>query len=387
MKKIFLLSFGLLVACSNQEEIRQNGLVDSEANLKQQQIEEHVSKFVPNDFDRFAKRLAGLPCMWDRMLDMEYEEYRRDIDIAWGKLQESSLAHVRPWAEKNIDDKIAYCSRLFYPFGGPDIAYALEFFPNCDDYVLVGLEPIGSFESIVRLIEGRRYDKIYNALDHFLEKGYFVTSYMKNDLSKQGAHGCLAMLVFQVAKLGYNIVSIEDIGLNLNGRCPIENALIRGIKISIESSVNFKAKDVYYFRVDLNNNNHNGVAALTKFVRAKDFGTFIKSSSYILFNNKFSDARAFILNNAKFVLQDDTGIPFKYLSNYHKYAFGQYTEPTLNVFKDHAQSDLRSFFDSSKPASINFKIGYGFMQGRPNLLLGISTDKNNEPHISHVKKN
>jgi hypothetical protein len=104
--------------------------------------------------------------------------------------------------------------------------------------------------------------------------------------------------------------------------------------------------------------------------------TFIKSASYVLHDKSASQTRDFILENAKAVLQDDTGIPFHYFdSRWDKHVFGQYTQPTLPIFRNYQQKTLSDYYANHKPVEIGFKIGYGFNQERPNLILAIPTHR------------
>ena len=41
---------------------------------------------------------------------------------------------------------------LFYPFGGPDLLSAAQFFPAASSYVLVGLEPPGRIPRLAELL-------------------------------------------------------------------------------------------------------------------------------------------------------------------------------------------------------------------------------------------
>jgi hypothetical protein len=83
------------------------------------------------------------------------------------------------------------------------------------------------------------------------------------------------------------------------------------------------------------------------------------------------------------LLQDDTGIPFRDFDqhSWDRYTFGTYTEPTLPMFRGYRQQNMANFFKGNEKVDIPFKIGYGFHQKRPNLLLAIS--KKNKPRDEH----
>jgi hypothetical protein len=98
----------------------------------------------------------------------------------------------------------------------------------------------------------------------------------------------------------------------------------------------------------------------------------VKSASYALHDPTLSNLKKFILDNSQFVLQDDTGVPFAdFDKKWNKFAFGTYTEPTLTIFKGYKQHSLVEFFKHSEKVKIPFKMGYGYNQCRPNLVLAI----------------
>ena len=60
-----------------------------------------------------------------------------------------------------------------------------------------------------------------------------------------------------------------------------------------------------------------GVAASGYLKFCQEFGrgdSLVKSASYLLHNPGFSDVRDFLLKNSAAILQDDTGIPVKFLT-------------------------------------------------------------------------
>lgn len=73
-----------------------------------------------------------------------------------------------------------------------------------------------------------------------------------------------------------------------------------------------------------------GNAAFQKFlVRQKNFATFFKSASYLPHRSDFSFIRKLVLDNSQAVLQDDTGIPYRYIDRgkWSVKSYGQYSRP------------------------------------------------------------
>jgi hypothetical protein len=100
---------------------------------------------------------------------------------------------------------------------------------------------------------------------------------------------------------------------------------------------------------------------------------YLKAASYLLHESYFSRIRSFLLNQAISVLQDDSGIPFRYFGdgNWRLWLFGTYSG-TLDIFTKHYQSDLQAAFAAPGAAlPLPFGTGYKWRLGESNLLLAV----------------
>ncbi len=66
----------------------------------------------------------------------------------WAKLRKQYLDHIDAWRSHNLGNAPSR-ETAFYPFGGPDAANLLEFYPDAHDYILLGLEPVGCIPATV----------------------------------------------------------------------------------------------------------------------------------------------------------------------------------------------------------------------------------------------
>jgi len=83
---------------------------------------------------------------------------------------------------------------------------------------------------------------------------------------------------------------------------------------------------------------------------------------------EFSEIRDQVLARSVAVLQDDSGIPYKYFDarQWQVHLFGDYERP-YGSFRWLDQKDLKKAYSTSaKP--LNFQIGYGFRRIPSNLL-------------------
>ncbi|MBQ7673955.1 MAG: hypothetical protein IJT36_05465 [Alphaproteobacteria bacterium] len=335
-----------------------------------------------NAFDKVAMQMTGQYVADELKNSRTYYAYMKFFDREWARLQRNSISHISAWTSKNINPLVNnYTDTVFYPFGGPDIIYALSFFPDATNYVLVGLEPIGRFSDIEKVINRpETFDQIRTSLRTYLRGGYFITSEMLTNLSHKFLRGTMYLILLELSALNFEINNVEDLSIDPSG-----NEVARGVgmidcvKITCTKRGEQKQRSIYYVRADLSDNNKI-LENLFNFVKKTPFHTYFKSASYAIWDNTLSNMRNFVLENSQFILQDDTGIPFAYFDKkWEKYAFGTYTEPNLpKFFRQYKQPMLVEFFENNKKASIPFKIGYGFYQARPNLLLAISKTKQSD---------
>jgi hypothetical protein len=215
-------------------------------------------------------------------------------------------------------------------------------------------------------------ESLKNAFSWYLQKGFFVTSEMSRKLSSKFLHGTMCLILPQLALLEFSIDNIEDISIDADGNeLPRAGGMLNGAKITCSRESDGSQKIIYYIRANLANSNAR-LANLISFMDRKTFITFIKSASYALHDHTLSKFKHFLLQRSKAIFQDDTGIPFgDFGGEWAKYGFGIYTEPVLRIFKNYKQQSMLNFFKTKSTVNIPFKIGYGFNQGRPNLLLAV----------------
>jgi hypothetical protein len=343
-----------------------------------------------NDCDKISRQLAGLFIPDNMLANQARIDYARFMHREWNKLREASLFKIEDWSKKNILPHLSEdTTALFYPFGGPDIAYALNFFPRMRTYILIGLEPVGNFDSVRKNINNdSATEALKQAFSAYLSKGYFITSQMTTQLFNKDIKGTIYPLLIELVKSGFTVNDVKNLSLTPEGEEAAPGiGLLNGVKITFAPTEGGELKTVYYIRADLCNSN-NRLANLTNFVKRFRFATFIKSASYVLHDKSASKIRDFILENSAAILQDDTGVPFCHFTRWNKHIFGRYTTPILSIFKGYRQTDMSDYYAKHKAVEIGFKIGYGFNADRPNLLLAIpaATIKTNEAICPHCKK-
>jgi len=293
------------------------------------------------------------------------KNYKNNLQILnsnWNVINNNLVSKVSHWSNNENFPFYKDSSTVYYPFGGPDFLFAQAIYPFAKKYILVGLENIGSIQNI-KVNNATHFSSYLSKLSHSLryvyKAGYFVTKQMMKDLEQDNLDGTLHLFLFYLAKLDYKIIDIDYVKFNS------EHKLVKSSEIKPHIlRIKFKdtqqnIKELIYIKQNLSNY---GLTHSPKYhsylKKQKPFHTYMKSASYILFNTKFSVERNFILSNAKDILQDDSGIQYKYLNKYFNVLlYGDYTQ-TTKTFKWAFQKDLSLDLATKKAGNLNFKIGY-----------------------------
>jgi hypothetical protein len=325
----------------------------------------------PSQINDLAKQLGGVATVDDKknLSAIKANNFVNITKSGWENLRQFVINPLQNWHKKHLS-QLDNVTRVFYPFGGPDATYVTQLFPSASEYILVGLEAIGSKESAASLISDEGLDFMNKSMEHFFKKGYFVTSYMTTLSAKK--KGITPLVLAQLSNLGYQIIDIQhgsissegDFLENLNGLIPL-------ICITFKSKDTVQEKRIIYLKCKLNNTNEDILHALFKYISSKEFMTFIKSASYTLHDQiQFSIIRSFIMDESVAILQDDTGIPFNLLiKTFDTQLFGFYDKPTLAVFNAYKQPALANAYKKTKTYELPFRVGDGRLFLSSNLLL------------------
>lgn len=341
-------------------------------------------------YNDFARLVAGLPLEEGSSLTRytQSEAYKKmvvDLDKAWAKVDADRFAKMRSWAKTELSTANQDNALLFYPFSGPDFVNAYQFFPNAESYLLIGLETVMPFPDL-RTFSAKMIDNyfisILESVDDLFEKSYFFTRRMSKDFQKGRTEGILPVLCLFIVRTGHTIADIEKLEINKQGEILASaidtvNVKLKGVKISFFNPKDNQLKNVYYFRQDLSNS---GLKQNPNFMKMlqnlPSCNTYFKSASYLLHYPYFTDLRPLILEKSKSILQDDTGVPFRFFdrAKWDLAVYGVYDKP-IKDFKNMEQKDLKNFYDSLKSLGavkpMPFDLGYHWGKKDNNLMRAI----------------
>ena len=320
-----------------------------------------------------ADFLAGIPLPGSSVLaelqkSPYYRLHQKELKEKWAYCKKARYDAMQKWGESHVKKEASSRDVVRYLFGGPDFLNAFAFFPDARVMVLGGLEAIGEVPQPESLKPGsfsNSLEVLRHALGTSLYCGYFVTNEMKGQLHQGSFHGVLPVLFTELALTDNRIESVEMVS-------PFGAP---GVKITYRRPVH-SSQTLYYFQADLANGS--GCQRFLSWLGGLGNGpSYLKAASYLLHNDSFSQTRDFLLNTSTLVVEDDSGIPFRYLNNgdWKVRVFGAYTPP-LPLFCARKQLDFdAAYYTGANGGPIAFGAGYHVQPKQANLLLATRTGK------------
>jgi hypothetical protein len=328
--------------------------------------------------DATAKFLAGLPLAGTSLekysLDPAWTKHAMDLDKAWAQLESDQLSKIRDWAPAFLGDSYSSDGPMFYMFSGPDFLYANAFFPLAGTYVLCGAEPVGALPEIDKINPSALNSALTNlrrSLESSLSWSFFITKQMKMDLNQAQLSGTLPIFYVFLARAGYAIESVEPVALDNLGNCVVDNkAKTQGVRI-VFAGPSGREQTLYYFACDLEDWNMKTNPGFLKFCEQQGRGaSLLKAAAYLMHRDHFSQVRDFLLNQSNLILQDDSGIPYRFFSSdkWEVRFAGRYMGP-IATFKEYPQPDLAKAYMENARASLDFGYGYEWRPHRSSLIV------------------
>jgi len=262
-------------------------------------------------------------------------------------------------------------------FSGPDFLYVDQFFPNASVYVLCGKESMGPPPDPLRIqnLSGA-LGNLENAMKSSLNTTYFITKHMKIDLQQQNLNGVLPILYVFLVRGDKSITNVTLGSLNSNGSFEEfapgkKGGSTPGVRIRYTDNQSGNSQTLYYFTTDISDGGIKSAPGFLKFCQRLGSGSsFLKSSSYLMFEQGFATIREFILGHSNRIVQDDSGIPLAYFdpNKWNLRLFGVYLGP-IDLFKQHYQPRLQEVFRQGNPPPLDFGFGYRWNYKEANLLV------------------
>ena len=342
-----------------------------------------------NDLARYLGGMEGLPGSLYNAEERESAavKHRKWFDEAMAKKEERILRELRAFAAAELGDAYRDTTAVFYPFASFDFLHVYHLYPEANRYVLFGLEPEGHAPDLKGLSPERRALNLANvqqSLNDILPLSFSMTNDMKVELKNIEYDGTAPLLLAFLARTGMEVLGVEHVKITPQGTvAPSDKGVVQNPNDGVVTGirVRFRAqggagrvREVLYFSQDASDNGLKErpefVAYLTALAPARGF---VKSASYLMHKDYFSKSRSALLSTVTLLVQDDSGVPFRFftpttwkLQGYG--AYGPATRP-IALFSNWYQNDLADFYQSTPIRPLPFGIGYRYQEGSSNWLI------------------
>ena len=312
-----------------------------------------------------------------------WKEHSAFKKAAWAKMNDKQVATMTAWRETAISRTCPLGKTLLYPFSGPDFFNAYWLFPDCETFVMFGLEHIGEVPDFERMNEqhfARMLADVRTATTDFFSRNYFITENMSRQLRTAQLRGVIPLFMIPMALSGVDILRIRPFEFPATVRTaaaatgrPMRQ--LKGITIEFRTPGSPVTRRINYFTVDVTDK---GLAFYPEFLAyIRSLGpttTFIKSASYLLHSNGFRQMRNALLDVSGFLVQDDSGIPYPMLEarGWKMHLYGRYGVP-IPPFQGAFQTSLDRAYKSQLSSPLPFTFGYQFHDARDersNVMVG-----------------
>lgn len=340
-----------------------------------------------------ARLMAGLPPSYAEHQGIAqnpaWKEHSEATQAMWESLRSGRAAAMTAFGKKELPSSCPVGKTLLYPFSGPDFFNAWWLFPGCENIVMFGLEHIGQVPRLETLNERELIQFMKDLRDanaDLLDRNYFITSHMSRQLHTSQLRGVLPMIMTSMALSGLEILSITPRTLvplvdAADTADAEKQAKLKSMRKPQGVTVEFRTADsrvvrrLTYFSVDVSDRSMAVYPEFLEYLRGLGTtSTLVKSGSYLLHAREFSRLRATLLSISGFLVQDDTGFPYKTLlaSGWDMSLRGMYSMP-IPPFEYAYQPALQAAFEQERPAPLAFDFGYRFRDsktGQSMMMIG-----------------
>jgi hypothetical protein len=256
-------------------------------------------------------------------------------------------------------------------------------FPEAETHILLGLEFVGRLPDFAAFSPERADGYTRNigaALSDFFNKSYFITRNMNAAFGGDKVDGVLPVICLFLERTGNHILAVKRCEFLDTGEMLESDFIVPakkqhrpyGAKVEFRTGADGPPKSVYYFSCDLVDDAFKLESALYKYLAAIPFETtYVKSASYLMHYKTFANIRNLILDQSRFVLEDDTGIPYRHFKpeTWQARLYGEYIKPVKD-FSGVEQMDLKAAY--ADPASdlrkLPFHLGYHWGTNKDSIL-------------------
>lgn len=313
-----------------------------------------------------ARILAGLPVAendpgYAFTQTEAWKAHAAKLNKMWDN-STATLDKVEAIRVNDLAELTGKAKTVFYSFSGPDFPFMAAFFPNAETYYMMALEPAGS-PIVPEGITAKTCSKLEQAVGSLLRVSYFMTNSMANDLNNVEIDGAVPILMVLIARMGYQISAIEFKDLTAQGEWIDSEKQSPFACIRYFREGEALEHTLYYLSTNIANAQFDPrFQANIDQLDPATTASFIKSASYRLHHDHFSQMRNDLLNHSYLIIQDDTGVPYNTLlaEGWDVTLYGAYTDPVKIFDREYSyQKSLKEAYDKKENIRpLGFQFGY-----------------------------
>ncbi len=338
-----------------------------------------------------ARYLAGMDVreksvLWPKTNEIQYRNHQRFMDGLWSKIQKETIDIVVPWRDRNVPSA-GRRATAFYPLSGADFINLHTLFPGSRRYLMIAMEPEGDASVLKdhqsrRLIDG--LVPVQRSIYLYGVNNYFQSKVMSQEMTNRLLPGTVPALLIFMARMGLVIKSVDNVFIGETGDlvsiagapAKKEKDKIYGIRIFFTGR-DGSSRELLYLSMKIGPRSVNPSTPEGKYLsRLNGMKTMMKSAVYLLHHGPFDGVRDFILNRSILMVQDDSGIPYRFFTRGWKVAlYGKYRPAlALKYCLPVSQPDLKErYLAGAPPLPFNFGYGILFGPGQSNIMVAKKT--------------
>ncbi|MEM6278471.1 MAG: hypothetical protein AAF733_03260 [Verrucomicrobiota bacterium] len=309
-----------------------------------------------------------------------WASHQSALDKDFKSHQERVLFPMTEWSNASLTPNLVEGSTVRYLFSGPDILHAYHMFPSAGTFIMCGLEPVGEIPDLSELNTGnasKALGEVRTSLGEIINLSFFRTKDMKDDLQFATFRGTTPIIMIFLARSGQYIKGLEFLDLNNDGTITskgLDSKGAEGVKIEFGPQRLQQKKTVYYFSSDLSDSGFDSTGFETWLETFPKGNAYLKAASFLMHQSWFTKVRSHLLEYSNQLVQDDSGIPFRYFKADEWYVdlYGVYTGP-IELFAEYYQADMRAAYQTRKKP-LDFGTGYKWRKGQSNLMRFLRQD-------------
>lgn len=371
IKSFFLLFLGIMfggtVACSGNVSSSEGAAADTlevDTIVKPVELPELHADELINQSTRFYAGVSREGVSMSATDSAAWEKYSKEIG-QYIKKSMNTRSMVDSIARTDFSDFRGDINYVFYPFSGADFMYPITLFPDADTYFLCGLERTGTPISGPVKTKFSRYEAYRNALATFFRASYFITKEMSGDFHNSELDGVCPVITMLMAVAGYDIISIQYKEFDVEGNIVPSAEKSKVLEYKFFRRGTRHEQTLYYVSGNVENPHfdENMKKYLDKTLPNQKVASYLKAASFLMHWGSFSTMRDYIINNSLAVIEDDSGIPYRYFTeNFDVTLYGKYKHPSSEFSGSCYQRDLEQLYKDNA-ATIHllpFRIGYNY---------------------------